>query len=100
RPDVKEATAQLAAAASRVDSARQQGRFDIAVVGDYNQQFMKFVEPTVQGTFHSATFGATLMLPVRNKNQGTLAAAAAEKTADEQVLAARQLAAQAEIDAA
>ena len=100
RPDVKEATARVAAATARVDSARQQGRLDMAVVGNYDRQYLAFAGTPVQGTFHSVTFGATLVLPVRNKNQGALAAAEAERSGEEQALAAKQLVAQAEIDAA
>ena len=102
RPDVKEATAQLAAATARADSVRQQGRLDMSLVGGYERQYMAFARTLspVEGAFHSVTFGATLMLPVRNKNQGALAAAEAERSGEEQVLAAKQLVAQAEIDAA
>jgi outer membrane protein TolC len=40
------------------------------------------------------------MLPLRNRNQGALASAEAERGGEQEVLAARQLAAQAELDAA
>ena len=44
--------------------------------------------------------GANLTLPLRNRNQGAVAAAEAERGGERELLAARQLAAQAEIDAA
>jgi cobalt-zinc-cadmium efflux system outer membrane protein len=109
RPDVKESMARLAAATARVDSARQQGRLDMSLVGNYGQEHYGFAQrgftssgamAPVEGTFQSVTFGATLMLPVRNKNQGALASAEAERGSEEQALAARQLVAQGEIDAA
>src|SRR5437764_5765526 len=102
RPDVKEAAARLAAAGARVDSARQEGRLDMSLVGNYGQEHYGFEQrgftasgalAPVGGSFQSVTFGATLMLPVRNKNQGTLAAAEAERSGEEQMLAAKQLAA-------
>ena len=54
----------------------------------------------MQGNFRSFTVGAKIQLPVRNQNQGSVASALAERTAEEQTLAARQLRAQAELDAA
>jgi cobalt-zinc-cadmium efflux system outer membrane protein len=54
----------------------------------------------VQGKFHSFTLGAAFMLPVRNRNQGAVASALAQQRGEEQTLAARQLTAQAELDAA
>jgi cobalt-zinc-cadmium efflux system outer membrane protein len=109
RPDVREAAARVAAASARVESARQQGRLDMSLVGNYGQEHYSFAQrgvtaagtlAPIEGDFHSVTFGATLTLPVRNRNQGALAAAEAERSGEEQVLAARQLAAQAEVDAA
>jgi cobalt-zinc-cadmium efflux system outer membrane protein len=109
RPDVKEANARVAAATASAESARQQGRLDMSLVGNYGQEHYGFAQrgftssgttAPVEGSFQSVTFGATLILPVRNKNQGTLAAAEAERNGAEQVLAAKQLVAQAEIDAA
>jgi cobalt-zinc-cadmium efflux system outer membrane protein len=46
------------------------------------------------------TVGARVTLPSRNRNQGTIAAAEAERTGAEALFAARQRAARAEIDAA
>ena len=54
----------------------------------------------IEGAFHSVMFGARLTLPVRNKNQGAVAAALAERTGEQEMLAARQLNARAELDAA
>jgi hypothetical protein len=81
----------------------------MSLVGNYGQEHYGFQQRgfttsgalvPVQGDFRSVTFGATLVLPVRNRNQGGLAAAEAERNGAEQALAARQLVAQAEIDAA
>ena len=54
----------------------------------------------VGGSFHSVTVGATLTLPFRNHNQGAIAAAEADRSGEQEMLAARQLTARAELDAA
>jgi cobalt-zinc-cadmium efflux system outer membrane protein len=109
RPDIREATARLALADARIEQARREGRSDLSLVGNYGKEAYGFEQRgfdaagrlvPVQGSFHSFTIGANLTLPLRNRNQGAVAAAEAERGGEQELLAARQLAAQAEIDAA
>jgi cobalt-zinc-cadmium efflux system outer membrane protein len=109
RSDIREATARVAAADARVDQARREGRWDMSLTGNYGREAYGFAQRgfdasgrlvPVQGNFHSVEIGANIALPLRNRNQGTIAAAEAERGGEQEILAARQLAAQAEIDAA
>jgi cobalt-zinc-cadmium efflux system outer membrane protein len=109
RPDVREATARVALADARIEQARQEGRADMSLVANYGRERYGFDQRgfdsagrlvPVQGSFHSVEIGASLRLPLRNRNQGAVASAEAERSGEQEVLAARQLAAQAEIDAA
>jgi cobalt-zinc-cadmium efflux system outer membrane protein len=109
RPDVREATARVALADARIEQARQEGRADMSLVANYGRERYGFDQRgfdsagrlvLVQGSFHSVEIGASLRLPLRNRNQGAVASAEAERSGEQEMLAARQLAAQAEIDAA
>ena len=109
RPDVREATARVALAGARVEQARREGRADMTLSGTYGLEQYSFAQRgfndsgtlvPVEGGFHSLMFGAMLTLPVRNKNQGSVAVALAEQTGEQERLAARQLTATAEFDAA
>ena len=109
RADVQEAAARVALATERIDQARREGRADLSLIGNYGRESYGFSQRgfdaagrlvPVQGNFRSATFGASVTLPFRNRNQGTVAAAEAERSGQQEVLAARQLAAQAELEAA
>ena len=109
RPDVREAASRITAADARIEVARREGRADMTLIGNYGREGYGFSQRgfdesgrlvPVQGNFHSFTIGATFLLPTRNKNQGAIASALAQRTAEEQTLAARQLAAQSELDAA
>ena len=109
RPDVREAASRVTLAEARVETARREGRTDMSLIGNYGREGYGFAQRgfdesgrlvPVEGSFHSFTVGATFRLPVRNHNQGAIASALAQRTAEEQTLAARQLTAQAELDAA
>jgi len=109
RADIREATARVALADARIEQARQEGRADVSLVANYGREGYGFAQRgfdnagrlvPVQGKFHSVEIGATLLLPLRNRNQGAVALAEAERSGEQEVLAARQLAAQAELDAA
>ena len=109
RPDIREATARVALADAKVEQARREGQADVSLVGNYGQESYGFDQRgfnaagqlvPVRGSFQSFTLGANVMLPLRNRNQGTLAAAQAQRSGEQEVLAARQLLAQAELDAA
>jgi cobalt-zinc-cadmium efflux system outer membrane protein len=90
RPDVQAFRANENLAAARIDQARAEGRWDASVTAGYermNSSFPVFgvndkgaLQP-VQDVFHFLKFGVSIMLPVRNKNQGTIEAAAAESEA-------------------
>jgi outer membrane protein TolC len=109
RPDVREAASRVTLAEARVEAARRQGRTDMSLVGNYGREGYGFTQRgfddagrlvPVQGRFHSFTVGAEIQLPLRNQNQGSVASALAQRTVEEQTLAARRLTAQAELDAA
>ncbi len=87
RPDLRAARATEALAEAQIEQARAAGRLDASLVAGY--QRMKFgfsvnginsagqLQP-VEGNFNYLTFGVSLDLPVRNKNQGAIEAAVAE----------------------
>jgi outer membrane protein TolC len=106
---VREAASRVTVADARIEAARREGRADVTLIGNYGREGYGFNQRgfdesgrlvPVQGSFHSFTVGAAFLLPARNRNQGAIATALAQRTAEEQTLAARQLAAQAELDAA
>ena len=90
RPDLRAARALEDLAEARIVQARSQGRLDASLKGKY--ELMNFGFPQqgfnsngalvpIQGRFHSLAVGVTLDLPVRNRNQGAIAFAVAEKAA-------------------
>jgi cobalt-zinc-cadmium efflux system outer membrane protein len=90
RPDLKMARAAEKLAEAQIEEARSQGRLDASLTAGY--QLMKFGFPVngiddagqlqpVQGNFHYVTFGVSLELPARNKNQGSIEAAIAQSEA-------------------
>ena len=90
RPDLKAARALEDLAEARIVQARSQGRLDASLTGKYDLMNSGFPQQgfnsngelvPIQGRFHSLSVGVTLDLPVRNRNQGAIAAAVAEKSA-------------------
>lgn len=90
RPDVQAARAAEALAEARIEQARSEGRFDASLSAKY--ELMNFGFPQrgfddagrlvpINGRFHSVAVGVNLYLPVRNRNQGAIEAAVAEKEA-------------------
>ncbi|MFN2516400.1 MAG: TolC family protein [Pyrinomonadaceae bacterium] len=90
RPDLQAARAVESLAEARIAQARSEGRIDAGLTAKY--ELMNFGFPQrgfnssgqlvpIQGRFHSLAVGVTLDLPVRNRNQGTIAAAVAERAA-------------------
>lgn len=90
RPDLQAARALEMLAEARIAQARSEGRLDASVTGKY--ELMNFGFPQrgfnsdgqlvpIEGKFHSVVVGVTLDLPVRNRNQGSIASAVAEKSA-------------------
>ncbi len=87
RPDLLAARASETLAAAQIEQARAGGRLDAELTGRYERNNFSFAQRGVngagqlvpiQGIFHSVAVGVTFDLPVRNKNQGAIAAAAAQ----------------------
>jgi outer membrane protein, heavy metal efflux system len=92
RPDLAVARAEVAAAAARVRREQAEGRWDASVNVGYQRQQMGFGvmgitdsggTREVADTFHFFGAGVTITLPVRNRNQGNVAAARAETRASD-----------------
>lgn len=90
RPDLQAARSAESLAQAQIEQARSTGRLDASLTGKY--ELMNFGFPqrgfddagrlvSINGRFHSVAVGVTLNLPVRNKNQGAIEAAIAEKEA-------------------
>ena len=108
RPDVRQADAEEARAKARQDLARREGRADVSLFASYmrmNSGFPQFgltssgANEPIAGTFNNVAAGVMVMLPWRNRNQGAIAAAAAEEAAARHERNARRLDALNEIDA-
>lgn len=109
RADVREAAAQVAVAEARIDRAERDGRFDVNLFAGYMRMDAGFpqlglsaagVPERVHGLFHYITGGATIALPLFNRNQGEVAAARAERAGALAFHEAATLSAKAEIAAA
>lgn len=109
RSDVREADARVALADARADQARREGRAEISVFGTYMRMDNSFPQlgvgsggalERVRGRFNYVAAGATVSLPVLNRNQGQVAAAQAERVGAEARRDAIDLAARAEVAAA
>ena len=90
RPDLQAARALEMLAQARIAQARSEGRLDASVTGKYQRMNSGFPQRgfnsegqlvPIEARFHSVVVGVTLDLPVRNRNQGSIAAAVAEKSA-------------------
>lgn len=108
RPDIREAIAQIGLADARIDVARREARTDVTLAAGYaraRQGFDLFgldaqgMRAPIHDIFHTVTVGARLTMPWFDRNQGTIAAAQAERAGAETLVTARQRAARAEIDA-
>lgn len=109
RADVREAEARVRVSDARIDRARSEGRFDVSLIGSYMRMDTGFsqrgfntqgvLEP-VQGVFHYLAGGAMVTVPLRNRNQGEIAAAQADRAGASARLEAARLMAQAEVAAA
>lgn len=109
RPDVLEAGARVALAGARVDKAQREGRVEISLFGTYMRMDMGFPQQgfnssgaleRIRGRFNYVAGGATISLPLANRNQGQIAAAQAERAGAEARRDAAALAARSEIAAA
>lgn len=109
RPDVRESAARVRLAEAQLDERRREGRFDMSVYGGYMRMDAGFpqqgfnaagaLEP-IQAVFHNLTAGVTVTVPLRNRNQGAIAAAEAERRGAERMRTARELSARAEMASA
>lgn len=106
RPDVREAEARVAVADAQIERARSEGRTDVSLFGAYMRTDAGFPQrgftdtgelARVHGIFHYVAGGATVALPLRNRNQGSIAAAQADRAGAAADLEATRLRAQAEL---
>ena len=109
RADVQEAEARIHVADAQIDRARREGGFDMSLFGSFMRMDAGFPQlglnatgelTRVRGVFYYLSAGAALSLPLRNRNQGQIAAAQAERAGAALRLNATQLTAEAEIAAA
>ncbi|HEX8268160.1 MAG TPA: TolC family protein [Pyrinomonadaceae bacterium] len=90
RPDLQGARAVEQLAQARIEQARSEGKIDADAMLGYQRMRTGFplrgideagnLQP-IENRMNFFTFGVTLNLPVRNRNQGMIAAAAAEEEA-------------------
>ena len=88
RPDVRAAAARISLADARLEQVRREGWLDASVVGAYGRVRMGFpqrafgtggeLEP-IRGLFNNLRVGVMVTLPLWDRNQGLVAAAAAER---------------------
>jgi cobalt-zinc-cadmium efflux system outer membrane protein len=90
RPDLQGYRAMENLAAARIEQARTEGRWDASVTAGYERMHSGFPQfgfdehgglQPIDSNFHFLKFGVSIMLPVRNKNQGAIEAAVAESAA-------------------
>src|SRR5204862_2329385 len=88
RADVQESEARIRVADAQIDRARREARFDLSLVGSYMRTDAGFPQlglntegelTRVRGVFHYFSAGAALTVPLRNRNQGAVASALAER---------------------
>jgi cobalt-zinc-cadmium efflux system outer membrane protein len=109
RPDLIMARAMVAMAEASILKERAEGRWDASVNVGYMRQNFGYdlrgvtvrgeLQP-IQDTFHYVGGGVTVMLPLRNRNQGNIVAAMAEATAAQRRLAFVTLTIRQEVTAA
>jgi cobalt-zinc-cadmium efflux system outer membrane protein len=109
RPDIGEAQARVNAADARIDRVRRDGRFDVSLFGMYMRMDSGFEQrgfgpendlERVRGLFHNMGAGVMVSVPIRDRKQGDMAAAQAQRVGAATQLEARRLTAEAEIAAA
>jgi cobalt-zinc-cadmium efflux system outer membrane protein len=109
RPDLAAARAEVAAAGARIRKEEADGRWDASVSLGYQRQDMGFdlngltdsgATRPIRDVFHFFGGGLTITLPVRNRNQGNIAAARAEADAATSRVEFAELAVRQEVDAA
>ena len=86
RPDIRAARAMERLAEAQIEQARSEGRYDASLMAGYERTRLGFMlngideagqlRP-IEMTSNMLTFGVSITLPVRNKNQGAIEAAVA-----------------------
>lgn len=109
RADVRQAVAAVAWADAKARQAEREGRFDLGLSASYMRASAAFPQQgigaggalvPISGVFHNIAFGVKVDLPVRQRNQGALAAARAGLDRERLMHDARVRDAEAEISAA
>lgn len=109
RADVREAEARIDVAQAKVERAEDTGRVDISLFGNYMRMDAGFQQRAfrpdgdltrIRGLFHYVSAGAMVTIPLFDGNQGTVAAARAERAGAAAAHEAALLSAQAEVAAA
>jgi cobalt-zinc-cadmium efflux system outer membrane protein len=109
RPDVREAATKITLADARIDRAERDARIDASIFGMYMRMDAGFPQQgfdangqlqRVRGQFHYLAGGVMMTLPLRDRRQGEIAAARAERAGAEASLDAARLSARAELEAA
>lgn len=109
RPDLIALRAAESLAAAQIEQARVEGKTDASFYAGYQRMKNGYdvrgfndagALVPVTGVFHSATFGVRLTLPTRNKNQGSIEAAAATAEASRRRREFAELAVRNEVAAA
>jgi cobalt-zinc-cadmium efflux system outer membrane protein len=109
RPDVEAAESRVQVADAHIERARREGRVDVNLFGMYMRMDAGFsqrgfgsegvLEP-IRGLFHNVAAGASVTVPILNRNQGEVAAAQARRAGASAQLEATRLTVRAEIVAA
>jgi cobalt-zinc-cadmium efflux system outer membrane protein len=109
RPDVRLSRAEVATGSARVRKAQAEGRWDASVSVGYQRMETGFdllgiterggTRP-IMDTFHYFGAGVSIVLPVRDRNQGNIAAAESETRAAERRQRFVELAVQQEVTSA
>ena len=109
RADVREAAARVETAVAKIDRAKSDGRFDVSLFANYMRMDAGFPQQgfgpgggleRVRGQFNYWSAGATLRIPVLNRNQGEVAVAHGERTGAAAAYDAARLGAEAELASA
>jgi outer membrane protein, heavy metal efflux system len=109
RPDVREAAARIEVAEAKIGRAQGEGRFDVSLFADYMRMDAGFPQrgfapdgglERVRGQFNYWSAGAMFTIPLRNRNQGEVAVANAERAGAAAAYDAARLTAEAELASA
>lgn len=109
RPDLTFARAEAAMARAKIEKEKAEGRWDASINFGYQRMASGFdlmgltesgATRPIEDVFHFFGLGVTIMLPFRNRNEGNVAAAAAEAQAADRRLEFATLVLRQEVSAA